>query len=93
MSEGEKNANTVPEIWLKIANIRMSGDTVEFLVEGDAGDEREGTWLPCRQGKPEPVELYKMVLKALQDTRKTSGKLAPASSDALAIKEVRVQFQ
>ena len=90
--QDKERIKLVTAIWLKIANVRMIGNAVEFQVEGDASDDRERTWLPYGQDKPEPLEMYKMVVKALQDSRKTSGKLMP-ESNALKISEVCVQFQ
>jgi hypothetical protein len=88
----EKNKMATKALWLKIANVRMNGERVQFQVEGDASDDRNGTWLSSSQDSPKPEKIHDMVLKALQDNRKTTGKLV-ADSKALKISRLRVQFQ
>ncbi len=84
----------VEKIWLIITNARLTGNQVEVQVQGDANADRDGTWLPCTQDKPDSEKLYDIVQNALQNGKKTSGLLTfDCDRNELKIEEVRVQYQ
>lgn len=81
------------KLWLTITNVRL-GTKVEVQIQDDASDGREKTWLGCSQSAPLPDKLYELVLKALQNNRKASGRLtSKRKSKELEITEVRVQYE
>ncbi|MCP4655121.1 MAG: hypothetical protein GY856_06835 [bacterium] len=84
----------VKKIWLTISNVRLTGNQVQVQFQGEARDDKEGTWLPCEQTKPDPDKLFKIVQDALQNGRKVSGLFfLVITENRIKIEEIRVQYQ